>query len=69
MKRWHWVALALLALASVAAQFSAEAHYAWERIPAFFAIYGFVGCLLIIYVSKWVGKRFLQRDEDYYDRD
>lgn len=69
MKRWHWVALALLALASVVAQLSAEAHYVWERIPAFFAIYGFIGCLLIIYVSKWVGKRFLQRDEDYYDRD
>jgi hypothetical protein len=34
--------------------------------PAFYAAYGFVGCIVIIIGSKWVG-RLLQRDEDYYD--
>lgn len=41
-------------------------HYWWERIPAFFAMYGFVICLLIIFGAKVIG-RLVQRTEDYYD--
>jgi hypothetical protein len=31
--------------------------------PGFIAVYSFVGCLVIIVVSKWLGKLFLQRPE------
>lgn len=41
-------------------------HFSWEKIPGFFAIYGFVACVVIIAVSKNLG-RFLKKKEDYYD--
>lgn len=37
----------------------------WD-VPAFFAVYGFVGCVVIIYVSKWLGKKWLLQDPGYY---
>lgn len=67
MKRWHWTALALLTILSLAAQFAAEREYWWEKIPAFWAVYGFVGCMLIIVIAKAIGKHFVQKKEDYYD--
>ena len=41
-------------------------HFWWERIPAFDAIYGFFGCILIVVGSKALGHKWLQKDEDYY---
>ncbi len=69
MTRGRWVALAALFAASLALQARAELAYAWERIPGFYAAYGFLGCLAIVFVSKWLGKRLLERDERYYERD
>lgn len=37
----------------------------WESIPAFYAIYGFVGCVLLVLIAKGM-RRFLMRSEDYY---
>jgi hypothetical protein len=39
-----------------------------HTIPGFYILWGFVGCAVIIYVSKWIGNQFLFRDETYYDR-
>ena len=39
----------------------------WEKLPIFEAVFGFLGCLLIIFVSKALGHLFLQKKEDYYD--
>jgi hypothetical protein len=36
-------------------------------VPGFFAVLGFVGCVAIILISKWLGRYWLQRREDYYD--
>lgn len=41
----------------------------WEEIPVFYAIYGFIGCVLIVIVSKELGHHLLQREEDYYEHD
>ena len=41
-------------------------YHSWENIPAFYAIYGFVGCSILVFVAKWM-RTFLMRDEDYYD--
>ena len=38
-----------------------------EKIPAFYAGYGFVGCVLLVLIAKWM-RTFLMRDEDYYLR-
>lgn len=39
----------------------------WQDKPGFHGLLGFVGCLLIVWVSKALGKVWLQRDEGYYD--
>lgn len=36
------------------------------RPPGVMAVYGFAGCVVIIVVSKWFGKLFVQRREGYY---
>lgn len=38
----------------------------WDGIPGFYALFGFIGCLLLIAVSKAIGAH-LQRDEGYYN--
>jgi hypothetical protein len=43
-------------------------HFWWEEIPVFSAIYGFIGCIIIIIASKALGHHWLQREEDYYEK-
>ena len=38
----------------------------WEKIPAFYAIYGFVACVLLVLIAKQM-RKVLMRKEDYYD--
>ena len=67
-----YVCLAASILAGVLVNFpgqaEAQAHTVWQTIPGFSAIYGFVGCVLIIVVSKSLGHLWLQREEDYYEK-
>ena len=44
-----------------------HAHTKAEHIPSFWAAYGFVACVLIVYVSKWFGHAGIMTREDYYD--
>ena len=44
-----------------------EAHTAIERWPAFWAVFGFVGCVLLIVLSKAFGHAGIMKREDYYD--
>lgn len=68
MKTWHWIALGLLTAVSLWGQYAGEpGHGPWARIPLFWAIFGFGGCVLIIVVSKAIGKYLVVRQEDYYD--
>tara|TARA_Y100000031_G_C8130415_1_gene342621 strand:- start:8 stop:274 length:267 start_codon:yes stop_codon:yes gene_type:complete len=39
----------------------------WDKIPGFNALYGFIACILIIIVSKALGKHWLSKPEDFYD--
>ncbi len=41
----------------------------WHALPGFDFALGIVGCAAIVWFSKWLGRRFLQRPESYYDRD
>jgi len=45
-----------------------KAHTATEHLPGFWAVFGFVSCVVIIFVSKWFGKLGITRREDYYDQ-
>ncbi len=42
--------------------------FPWSNIPAFFTVFGLVSCLIIILASKWLGHHWLQKKEDYYER-
>ncbi|MDT0594766.1 hypothetical protein [Glaciecola petra] len=39
----------------------------FEKIPAFYAIYGFVACTVLVVLAKLM-RLGLMRDEDYYDK-
>ncbi|MFN2289087.1 MAG: hypothetical protein ABR578_12215 [Chromatocurvus sp.] len=41
-------------------------YHSFERLWLFYPIYGFVGCVLLVLVSKWM-RSFLMRDECYYE--
>lgn len=40
----------------------------WEKLWGFYAIFGFVGCVLLVLIAKWM-RTFLMRPENYYDRE
>jgi hypothetical protein len=44
-----------------------KAHTAAERIPGFWSVFGFISCVIIIYVSKIFGGLGIMRIEDYYN--
>ena len=72
MKPLHWILLALPIVGTLILHFFGPEHpypHAWDKIPLFYGFFGFVGCVLIIVVSKALGKAFLQKKEDFYDRD
>ena len=70
MARWVYAALAAFALGEFVLPrlfVSDHAHFWFEDLPAWGSIYGLVSCLLIIVVSKLLGKLWLTRQENYYD--
>jgi hypothetical protein len=73
MKKLRWALLAIATVVSLWGGFAAPhdpAHDAWwDSIPAFFALFGFFGCIGIVFFAKSLGKLFLRKGEDYYDAD
>lgn len=53
-------------LASLDLLFLRHAVHDWEGLPGFYALYGFIGCSLLVLVAKEM-RKFLMRGEDYYD--
>ena len=41
-------------------------YHAWEGLWGFYAIYGFVACVLLVLIAKEM-RKLLMRGEDYYD--
>lgn len=62
-------ALALLILADAipAIVDKEHAHTAAEHLPAFWSVFGFAGCVVLILASKWYGHLGIMTREDYYD--
>lgn len=72
MRTYHWILLGMLTVGTLLLSWLGPEHpypHAWDHIPLFYAAFGFFGCLLIIVFSKALGKAFLQKEEDYYERD
>lgn len=45
---------------------SKHGHFPWEEAPGFYAAYGFIGCVGLIFVAKAL-RLLVKRDEGYYD--
>ena len=72
LKKVVWVCCAVLALLVLLDAIPGlvdkdHAHTQAEHIPAFWAVFGFVACVLIVLVSKWFGHAGIMTREDYYD--
>jgi hypothetical protein len=70
LKTVVWVCAALLALLVLYDALLVDksgAHTAVERLPAFWALFGFIGCALIVILSKWYGHAGIMTREDYYE--
>ena len=52
----------------VLADFIVHRHSAhpWDKLPSFYALYGFVGCVALVVAAK-VLRRWVMRGEDYYE--
>ncbi len=72
MKYLFWIVYGCLALSIIAGfgvhfYLSPHHYFVWENLPVFSALYGFIGCILIILGSKALGHWWLQKKETYYD--
>ena len=43
-----------------------KAYHPWEEMFGFYAVYGFVGCVVLVLLAK-VLRRIVMRSEDFYD--
>lgn len=71
LKIAFYVALAVIAILEFALPRllgAPEAEFWFEDLPAWESIYGLISCVVIIVGSKLIGKLWLMKREDYYDR-
>ncbi len=68
-KKVSLLCAAILLTSAVAELLGVHMHSpSWWPLPFGYSIFfGFVGCWTLIFISKAVMARLLQRDEDYYD--
>ena len=45
-----------------------EIHFFGDTIRGFWSLFGFISCVIIIVVSKWIGHHWLMKDDGYYDQ-
>jgi hypothetical protein len=69
LSRWAVVVLLGLLVADVVPGWvdKEHAHTALERLPGFWTVFGLIGCILIVLLSKWYGHAGILTREDYYD--
>jgi len=71
LKTAFYVALAAIAILEFALPLllhAEEGEFWFEKVPAWESIYGLISCVVIIVGSKLIGKLWLMKREDYYDR-
>jgi len=42
-------------------------NFPWEGWPGFYAVFGFVAFVALIFVAKYILRPIVKRKEDYYD--
>ena len=41
--------------------------FPWEGYPSFYGAYGFVACVGLVLATKYILRKMVKREEDYYD--
>ena len=59
-----WALLGMVLVATAVADFL----YEGKGLPVYYALFGAVGCLVMLFLTKGVAKKVLSRKEDYYER-
>ena len=71
LKLAFYISLAVIAIAEFGLPrllHDEHAEFWFEDLPAWESFYGLISCIVIIVGSKILGKVWLMRREDYYDR-
>jgi hypothetical protein len=66
MLRVFYALCVLLCLADVVVH--RHTYLSIEKLWGFYPLYGFVGCVVLVIVAKWM-RTFLMREENYYEKD
>lgn len=69
LKTVIYVSCGILALVALVDLFvdKHHAHTKVEHLPAFWSVFGFLACVVIVIASKAFGKAGIMTREDYYD--
>lgn len=43
-------------------------YFDWEKWPMFYGSYGFISCVVLVLVAKYIVRPLLMRGEDFYDK-
>ena len=69
VKRLLWIFYAICAaLFLIDAVFHRHVIHAWENLFGFYAVFGFVACVVLVLVAKEM-RKVLMRKDNYYDDD
>ena len=41
-------------------------YHSWEKLPGFYAVFGFVACVILVLIATQM-RKVLMRDENYYE--
>jgi predicted lysophospholipase L1 biosynthesis ABC-type transport system permease subunit len=58
-------ALLLLVLAEAVAIPHYHPVFPWHFVPGYAAVIGLAGCIVVVQISKWLGRTLLQRPETH----
>lgn len=66
-----FVACGLLVLLDVIFRltgFDKHPELKWQEWPGFYGVFGFVACVILVLISRFVLRPLVMRDEDYYEK-
>ena len=72
MKRIYWIIIGIVTIITIVLDATVAVHpsygYRFATIPGFYILLSFAGCLGLIFFAKGLAKLFIQKKEDYYDK-
>ena len=64
LRKYFYISLVILLILDLF--IPKHGHFAWENAPSFYAVYGFIACVSLIFVAKFL-RLLVKRKENYYD--